>query len=222
MKSANRTTRAASRPPKETARRIVEVARVVLMNKGYAQFSMRNVAAEAGMRLANVQYYFPTRGDLIHALMQDTQDRYREAYRECLLEAPPDRHERFTAILEFNLRDVSNPETRRFFTQMWALLDTLDAGSGNLLSEFYERDIAAWSDRIVEVNPSCSAAEARRRATLMAAMIEGLVVVRGAHSSSPAEIKRLEARARALGMQIALGTLEDSEPPTSSVGALKP
>ena len=35
------------------------------MNKGYAQFSMRNVAAEAGMRLGNVQYYFPTRSDLV-------------------------------------------------------------------------------------------------------------------------------------------------------------
>ena len=57
----------------------------------------------------------------------------------------------------------------------------------------------------MEINPECSAAEARRRATLMAAMIEGLVVVRGAHSSSPAEIKRLEAQARSLGMHIALG-----------------
>lgn len=181
------------------------------MSKGYAQFSMRNVAAEAGMRLANVQYYFPTRGDLIHALMEDTQERYREAYRECLLEAPPDRHERFKAIFEFNLRDVSNPETRRFFTQMWALLDTLDSDSGNLLSEFYERDIAAWSERVLEINPDCSAAEARRRATLMAAMIEGLVVVRGAHSTSPAEIKRLEAQARALGLHIALGRVLHDE-----------
>lgn len=211
MKSANRSARATSRAPKETAQRIIEVARGVLMTKGYAQFSMRNVAAAAEMRLANVQYYFPTRGELIHALMQDTQERYRAAYRECLLEAPPDRQQRFNAVLDFNLSDVGNPETRRFFTQMWALLDTLDADSGNLLSEFYESDIAAWMERIAEIDPSCSPAETRRRATLMAAMIEGLVVVRGAHSSNPAEMKRLTARARTLGIQIALGRALEAE-----------
>jgi AcrR family transcriptional regulator len=211
MESANTTARAASRPPKETARRIIEASRAVLINKGYAQFSMRNVAAEAGMRLANVQYYFPKRSDLVRALMQDTQERYRAAYRDRLLKTPPDAHQRFKAILEFNLSDVANPETRRFFTQMWALLDTLEAQFGHLLNEFYEMVVAAWSTRVVEVDQSCPAAEARRRATLLAAMIEGLVVVRGAHSSIPAEMKRLTARARTVGMQIALGRVSEGE-----------
>lgn len=181
------------------------------MNRGYAHFSMRNVAAEAGMRLANVQYYFPTRSDLVRALMQDTQEHYLAAYRECLIKAPPDRHERFKAFLEFNLCDVANPETRRFFTQMWALLDTLEAEAGQLLNEFYEMDIAALSERVAELDPDCPAAEVRRRATLLAAMIEGLVIVRGAHSANPAEINRLTARARAAAMQIALGRALESE-----------
>ncbi len=163
------------------------------------------------MRLANVQYYFPTRSDLVHALMQDTQERYQTAFRECLLTTPPDAHERFKAILDFNLTDVANPETRRFFTQMWALLDTLDEESGHLLNEFYEMVVAGWSARVTEVDPNCSAKEARRRATLLAAMIEGLVIVRGAHSSSPAEMKRLTTQAKAVGVQIALGSLPDNE-----------
>jgi AcrR family transcriptional regulator len=211
MKSVKRAAGAASRAPKETAQRIIEVARTVLMNKGYAQFSMRNVAAEAGMRLANVQYYFPTRSDLVRALMQDTAQRYQAAYRECLLKAPPDRHERFKAFMDYSLSDVANPETRRFITQMWALLDTMDAESGHLLNEFYELDIAALTERVAEVDPDCPAAEVRRRATLLAAIIEGLVIVRGAHSSSAAEMKRLTARARTLGMQIALGRLLEGE-----------
>jgi AcrR family transcriptional regulator len=211
MKSQKRTAPVASRPTTETARRVVEAARAVLMNRGYAQFSMRNVAAEAGMRLANVQYYFPTRGDLVRALMQETQQHYLAAYRECLLKAPPDRHERFKAFLEFNLCEVANPDTRRFFTQLWALLDTLEAEAGHLLNEFYEMDIAALSERVAELDPNCAAGEVRRRATLLAAMIEGLVIVRGAHSANPAEIKRLTAQARTVAMQIALGHLVEGE-----------
>jgi hypothetical protein len=42
-------------------------------------------------------------------------------------------------------------------------------------------------------------------------MIEGLVIVRGAHSANPAEIKRLTAQARTVAMQIALGHLVEGE-----------
>jgi AcrR family transcriptional regulator len=198
-------------PAKGTAERIIAAAQTVLMTAGYAQFSMRNVAAQAGLHLANVQYYFRTRDDLVRALMQDTSQRYLAAYTQVLAESPPDRHARLRAIIEFNMRDVQKPETRRYFTQMWALLDTLEPDSGPLLDEFYELDIAALSERIAEVDPGAAAAEVRRRATTLAALIEGLVVVRSAHSSSPAEMKRLMARALAIGMQIALGQLGEVE-----------
>lgn len=210
MKSAKQPVRVANRLPNDTARRIIEVSRQVLMTKGHAQFSMRNVAAEAEMRLANVQYYFPTRSDLVLALMQDTQERYKAAFRECLLNTPPDAHARFKAILDFNLIDVANAETRHFFTQMWALLDTLDEDSGHLLNNFYEMAIAGWTARVAEIDPACSAKEGRRRATLLTALIEGLVVVRGAHSTSAAEMKQLMTQARTLGMQIALGQSENA------------
>lgn len=40
-------------------------------------------------------------------------------------------------------------------------------------------------------------------------MIEGMVVVRGAHSKSAAELKRLMSRAHAVAMQIALGLVSE-------------
>ena len=58
---------ASRRANNETAGRIVLAARELLMDEGYAQFSMRNVAARAGVHLANVQYYFKTREDLVVA-----------------------------------------------------------------------------------------------------------------------------------------------------------
>jgi AcrR family transcriptional regulator len=177
------------------------------MDRGYAQFSMRNVAAEAGMHLNNVQYYFRTRRDLVRALMRDTEARYLSAYRQCLDAAPPDRLGRFTAVLDFNLQDTASRETRRFFTQMWALLDTMDGDTGSLLDEFYEMDLAALRERISELDPHSPPQEIHRRATLLAALTEGLILVGGAHSSSGAKAKRLTAQARALGIGIALGRM---------------
>jgi AcrR family transcriptional regulator len=190
-----------------TAQRLLDAAREVLIRDGSAAFSMCNVAQEAQLRLATVQYYFPTRDDLVRAMMRDTESRYRAATEKCLVGVPSKPLERFKAILRFYLKDVADPHTRRWIIQMWALLSTLDGQAGTLLDEFYDMDISGLSTYIVELCPDIPAAEIRRRAALLAAMLEGLVVVRGAHSSTPAELKRLSTLAEQLGVQIARGKI---------------
>lgn len=194
-----------SRPGKRTSQRVIEAARELLMKEGYAQFSMRNVAAHAGLHLANVQYYFPTRDELVRAILADTGARYRAEYERLRAVAPANRVARFKAVIEFNLRDIATPQTRKFFIQLWALLSTLDGDCGDLLKELYRIDIQQLSECIADLVPDAESAEVRRRATLLAAMIEGLVVVRDAHTGNPAEMKRLMARAHTMGMQIARG-----------------
>jgi AcrR family transcriptional regulator len=200
---------ASRRAHNETAGRIVLAARELLMNEGYAQFSMRNVAARAGVHLANVQYYFKTREDLVRALLDDTGARYRASYDELRASAPADRTARFEAVIDFHLKDVATWETRRYFIQLWALLTTIDGHSGGLMNDLYAIDIQQISECIAELTPDTEPAEVRRRASVLAAMIEGMVVVRGAHSRSAPELKRLMNRAHAVAMQIALGLVPD-------------
>jgi AcrR family transcriptional regulator len=205
----NRRRGAAERASNETARKIVLAARELLMNEGYAQFSMRTVAARAGVHLANVQYYFKTREDLVRALLDDTGARYRASYDELLASAPADRKARFEAVIDFNLRDIATWETRKYFIQLWALLAAIDGRPGGLMDELYAIDIQQLSECITELVPGTDPVEIRRRATLLAAMIEGMVVVRGAHSRSGPELKKLMARAQSLAMEIALGRAPD-------------
>jgi len=179
------------------------------MNEGYAQFSMRNVAARAGVHLANVQYYFKTREELVQALLADTGARYRASYDELNVLAPTDRVARFEAVIDFNLRDIATWETRRYFIQLWALLSTLDGNSGRFMNDLYEIDIQQLGECIADLVPGTEPAEVRRRASMLAALIEGMVVVRGAHSRSAPELKRLMDRARAVAKQIALGLVPE-------------
>ena len=206
-----KTKRAATgrRAGNDTAARIVLAARELLMTEGYAQFSMRNVAARAGLHLANVQYYYKTREDLVKALLDDTGERYRSSYEDLRAKAPTDREARFKAVVEFNLKDIATSETRRYFIQLWALLTEIDGRAGHLMNDLYAIDIQQLSDCIADLVPDTDAAEVRRRASILAAMIEGMVVVRGAHSRNPAELKKLMARAQGTAMQIALGLVPD-------------
>ena len=181
-----------------------------MISDGYAQFSMRSVAAKAGLHLANVQYYFPTPKDLVRGLMHDTGNRYQALYEKALTTAPVDPRSRFQAVLEFNLKDISSAHTRRFFTSLWALLTDIDGASNRLLSELYEIDIQQLHELIAPLDPNASPIEIRRRATLLAAMIEGLHIVQGAHSRNHGEMKHLMAQARSVGLLIAMGFSTDT------------
>jgi AcrR family transcriptional regulator len=190
---------------KDTTRSIVAAARRLLIDKGYAEFSMRGVASEAKLSMSNLQAYFSTRDDLVLALFRDADARYRLAYAEVLANAPSNRLRRFEAVLEFSFLDIAQPETRRFFIQLWALLSRMDGESGTLLNDLYQIDLQFLSERIGELVPEIGTGEVRRRATLLAALIEGLMVVRGAHTTSAAEMKRLASAAKRVGLAIAQG-----------------
>jgi len=198
---------ATRRAGKETARKILAAARTLLTREGYAQFSMRNVAEAAGLKLANLQYYFPRRDDLVRAILADTGDRYAEAYEQILDGASEDPAERFKIVLDYQLKDIFVPETRRYFVQLWALLNSIDDASGSLLGELYAYDIAPLGECIQAMHPQLDKREAAERARLLAATIEGLMIVRGEISRDEKEGQALFERAYRLGLTIASGEM---------------
>ena len=57
-------------------RAVLDAAFMVLIESGTKQFSMNQVAARSSLRLSHVQYYFPSRLDLLKALLQRQLDTY--------------------------------------------------------------------------------------------------------------------------------------------------
>ncbi len=188
---------------KATAARILDVARELLTTEGASELSMRNIAARAGLHLNNVQYYFPKRDDLVQALILDIGERYQRAHDEMLQETPDDPLERFQAIVRFNLLDTFNPQTRQLFIQLWALLTALDRNTGRLLGRLYEINISQLSANLARIHPHESEADIRHRATLVAALTEGLMIVRGP-SDSKTKDRRLIEHAFAIAMDVAV------------------
>ncbi|MBV8852135.1 MAG: TetR/AcrR family transcriptional regulator, partial [Sinobacteraceae bacterium] len=137
-----------------TVGRILDVTRDILTHADAGELSMRNVATRAGLHLANVQYYFPTREDLVHAFIAETGERYQRAYDALMIEAGDDALRRFVAIVRFNLEDVYKTETRALFVQLWALLNEIDAYSGRLLGELYAINIGQLGRALAAVDPS--------------------------------------------------------------------
>jgi len=185
---------------------VLAAARAVLLEADYTQFSLRNVAARAGMHLSNLQYYFPAREALIHALMADVVREYEARYQERFAQLPAMPHPRFAAMLDYLIEDIRLPTTRRFFVQLWALLEQSEThDSGSLLAELYGAHIDGLAAYVGELNPSLTPGRRRQRAAMIAAMIEGMMLMlRDADRDRAADEPPLEMEMRTQLLRIAL------------------
>ena len=156
---------------------IMEACKTVLIDKGYTQFSLRNIAREAGMHLSNLQYYFHTREELIKALIDYNSQSYSQKYTEAFATLPSTPHPRFLAVIDYLIEDIKDPLTRRFFIQFWALLDASGAHTERLLNDMYAPHVQSLNNHIAELNPSLSPGVRQQRAAMIASMIEGMMLM---------------------------------------------
>lgn len=156
---------------------IMEACKTVLIDKGYTQFSLRNIAREAGIHLSNLQYYFRTREELVKGLIDYNTQSYTRKYTERFATLPTKPYPRFLAMIDYLIEDIRDPLTRRFFIQFWALLDTSGAHTERLLNDMYAPHIQSLNQHIAELNPLLSPGVRQQRAAMIASIIEGMMLM---------------------------------------------
>ena len=153
---------------------IMEACKSVLIDKGYTQFSLRNIAKEAEMHLSNLQYYFKTRQDLLNELIRYTAKTYSKNYDELYSCLPQTPYPRFIAVIDYLMKDIRNPLTRRFFIQFWALLDASDQHDDKLLNDMYAPQISQINHHLEVLNPDLSPGIRQQRAAIIVSIIDGM------------------------------------------------
>jgi AcrR family transcriptional regulator len=159
------------------AEQILAAAQAVLIEKNYTQFSLRNIAARAGVHLANLQYYFPSKEVIIRALVDYVIRQYQSKYDALFQTLPKLPYPRFVAMLDFLIDDIHDPKTRRLFVQLWALLESADRGRAVLLNALYASYIDHIASYVAELNPALSPGVRQQRAAMIAAMIDGMMLM---------------------------------------------
>jgi TetR/AcrR family transcriptional regulator, cholesterol catabolism regulator len=83
--SSTKATRAVARPDQ-----IMDIAARQFRARGYAAVSLRDIATEAGMRTPSLYYHFPSKDDLVIAVMNRGITVVREAVTAALAALPPE------------------------------------------------------------------------------------------------------------------------------------
>jgi len=173
---------------------IMAIAKHVIVTEGMESLILRQIAAKADMELGNLQYYFPTRDDLLEAIV---------------------RH-----VFEEDVRTISNTEVVEDLEKTFnELLDLWTAGSGLIYGlifaatygspRFSELNAMVFGEffnhmsaLIKEKNPSVSAPDRLNRARLITALLD--VVTAQSLTASKGQLAKLRADAVDFAVHIAM------------------
>jgi AcrR family transcriptional regulator len=175
---------------------IIAAARDLLAGNGYEQFTLRNVAERVGIRMSHLQYYFATKGDLVRGLLASVAADYTAQTAQVLSQVPDTPTARFMAWIDFLLQDCWNPRTRHFFIQLWGLVESEDAYTGQLLQQFYATDISEILRLLQDLSPHLDATLLGQRAAIIAGVIEGMMLMVGSGPDDADARKGLLAETR--------------------------
>ncbi len=163
---------------RERVEEILDAARHVFIEGGYARFTMRRVAARAGVSVGNLSYYYTTKQDLLADLLDSVIMPYIERFEDMRHAAGATSEDQLRAVLALVLRDLGTRDTTLFFPELWALANR-DRNAARQMENMYERYRAVVADIVAGMNPELSRQRCRELSLFITSAIEGLTVFVG-------------------------------------------
>lgn len=156
---------------------IVVAARQLLLEEGSLGFTLREIAARAGISISNLQYYFPSRPAVLWAVFEPVIGAYLGDLRRAVEEGAPAR-ETLAALAARALRDAQDAERSALWCHFLALV-AIDPGSARVLDAWYETLVHELAGLVHAANPALGRDGSRASAILLIALADGVCVRNG-------------------------------------------
>lgn len=155
--------------------RILEAAESCLRARGLHQLNIREIARAAGVSLGSVHYYFPSKQHILTELYQGFVKRMSAAARSGASTVPAG--DRVLAFLDDYFDELArDPSLCQVFADLWDRAAE-DASLRQLLSSHY-RAFLRWLTKEIVAGGGVTPREARKRAEMVVALVDGVKVQR--------------------------------------------
>jgi AcrR family transcriptional regulator len=155
--------------------KVVRAAKSVFIRFGGAKFSIRGVAKEAKMSMGAVQHFYPTRDQLVAAMLEYVTNDYETEWERVSRDFPFNGEDRLMHAIEYLAADILDQETRQFFFALWAL-SCHNKFAAALQEEMYAHHIRNMATFIGAAKPHFSERQCVETAIQIVALIEGLML----------------------------------------------
>ncbi len=172
----------------ERVGKILSSALDVLIGEGYHGFTMRAVAEHCGITVGNLTYYYPTKNDLLRALLAHVQQSYAETFQDVLAGAPETPLDQLEALVRYVFSDLATRETTGLFLELWAMANH-ERYAAQIMDDIYSWERDVFADIIAALRPDLTRTAVQRLALFVSATIEGHTMFVG-HRKSQARHRR--------------------------------
>jgi AcrR family transcriptional regulator len=173
----------------QRATQILRTARKIFIDDGYSNMTVRNICEELDISMGTLHYYFDRKSAILHALVKEKIAQYDNRFRELFASMSDDAHRKFFALVDFLVKDIKNRETRRFFIQLYSIA-IQDSEVDRYRANFHRFGIQQFVGVLREFpeNQHIEDLELKKRAVMISAMLDGLMVLMG---TSPRNIPNM-------------------------------
>ena len=150
---------------------IIDAAKQALIEGGANSLVLRDVADQIGITHGNLQYYFPTKNDLLIAIFDQAVEKYTESMKVAVSETST-RKGRLDAIIDAGIAELKAPETA-----LWRMMMSLADHNPDMASilkkenDLYEQVVA---EELELISPDLSLQRRRHIARIIHAILDGL------------------------------------------------
>lgn len=161
-----------------TIDRILDSAEAALRRYGYAGFTTRRVAEMADIAPGNLSYHFPSKLELLRALIERLTARYSERLQEILRTPALSSEPNLEALVRWLLRDAIAEETVWLFRELWAmsLHDNVIRG---VVDDLYDEVMERIATALRRACPTVAPQDVRDLVQFLALVSEGSTVLYG-------------------------------------------
>ncbi|MDR5799152.1 MULTISPECIES: TetR/AcrR family transcriptional regulator [Caballeronia] len=193
----------------EKVREIIRIAAGLLSTEGYANFTQGRVAKLAGILTSNLQHYFKTHDELLHATLHALMSTYLVRYSAISVASNKSPVTRMDEITTDLVSEIKNPNVVSFSLEMFALAQRNEVAN-ELLIRVYRAYREIFVSLVHELDPAASSKECYARATLIAATLEGLMLYRRSLAGAPGRFAAVNRVLTSLAVLIGQGLPQDS------------
>ena len=155
---------------------ILEAAATILLEKGFSALTVRNTSEVAGIRMATLQYYFPSRQHLFEAAFANIVDKtWAEMMNTVDRHGTLDAKDHLQQFVEAMCNSTFNSPLVGFFVELWAAA-RVHPYAAEIMVNYYEDALEVFTKLIRAAHPKHSVQKSRRLATLALSIIEGQTV----------------------------------------------
>ena len=188
-----------------TALRALECLEGLAIERGLDSLSMRDVAKSVGIKLASLQYHYPSKTDLIDAFVEHKIGEC-EANMDAILESDaPDAIEK---AIRYTVKETFEANDRSLYAMIEARAH-YDESSERAIQRYMKCYLSRLRSIIGAADPALSKKEALLKATMITSLLEGLHSTHQAARALGLSRSKLSETAVQTALKVLEGTTED-------------